>query len=85
MPGFFCRRAEDFKERFPLVLSQASMPLAEMLKLLKKVLSSEGEAFLFKSPSWKKDGPKIKGFTAEVFKSYKTDRSKKLILRLKPV
>ena len=77
-----CQSAEDLKETFEVVLSQAAGPLDQMLRLLEKVLSSKGQAFLWQSYSWKKNWPKTSLFIPTVFKSYKTLAGERLLLKI---
>ncbi len=78
-----CQNAEDIKKIFKIILSQAAMPLKEMLSLLGKLLSQDGQAFLWKSPSWKIEWPKDSVFTPEVFKSYNLGTVEQVLLKLK--
>ena len=78
-----CKSAEGIRERFLLILSQAALPTAQMLKLLTKLLSQRGEAFLWKGPHWEKDWPNKAKFTHEVFNCYKMGSSKNILLRLR--
>ncbi|MCY4321092.1 MAG: class I SAM-dependent methyltransferase [Bdellovibrionaceae bacterium] len=78
----FCLSAEDIKDNFDLVLSQASLPLEEMIKLLKKILSPQGEAFL-----WQAENREKKKAFSEIeikkFKAYEFNKKKKVILKIK--
>ena len=79
----FCQKAEDFGQTFKVVLSQASLPLSKMPKLLEKVLSPQGQAFLWHGPDWKSQWPETNKFKLELFKSYNIEGFKKVILKLR--
>ena len=78
----FCLSAEDLKDTFDLVLSQASLPLERMIKLLQKVLSSKGEAFLWQSEDWNKQ-KNFSEIEIKTFKTYEANQKKKVILKIK--
>ena len=78
-----CQAAEELDRSFELVLSQASLPLEKMIKLLEKILATEGRAFLWHSESWSRE--KTKGFSkmkVELFKAYKIKSSPKALLKV---
>ena len=77
-----CQNAEEINRTFKIILSQAVLTLEKMLKLLTKLLFQKGQAFLWKSPSWEKEWPKNSIFIPEVFKSYKSGASERVLLRL---
>ena len=77
-----CRPAEELKTRFPLVLSKATGPTRQVLKVLEKVLRPDGRAFLWKSPGWEKDRPEGGGFSAEVFNSFSLNGKKRILLQV---
>ena len=78
-----CKTAEDIKDTFSVILSQAALPTARMLKLLERLLTPQGEAFLWKSSHWKKVWPEKTHFTAEAFASYQKKNSTSILLRLR--
>ena len=78
-----CKNTEEIKTSFQVILSQAALPIDKMLKLLTKLLSQEGQAFLWKSCSWKKEWPAKSDFLPEIFKSYKIGALEQVLLRVK--
>ena len=78
----FCTNAEDIKESFSVILSQAALPTSKMLKLLNRLLSSKGQAFLWKSSRWKADWPEKSLFSPEVFKTYKLGSVDQILLKV---
>lgn len=74
--------AEEINTTFEVILSQAALPVEKMLKLLTKLLSHKGQAFLWKNSSWKEEWPGNKGFIPEVFKSYKAGNTERILLKL---
>lgn len=78
-----CKNAEEIEERFKIILSQAALSLNKMLNLLEMLLSPDGQAFLWKSSSWKEEWPKNTNFLPEIFKSYKLEASEQVLLRVK--
>lgn len=78
-----CKEAEEMEKQFSLILSQAALPTKQMLKLLTKLLSSEGEAFLWKGACWKKEWPEKTEFIPELFKSYEIENLKYVLLRVR--
>ncbi len=79
-----CKNAEDIGVLFKKVLSQATASLQEVLKVLEKILDKEkGEAFLWKTALWEKDWLENSAFSAEVFKSYEIENSKRVLLKVR--
>ena len=76
-----CLPAEALDRSFDLVLSQASLPLEKMIKLLQKILSCQGRAFLCHSESWNKNNPSFSQIEIEVFKTYQIDKTTKALLK----
>lgn len=77
-----CQRAEDIKERFPVLLSQAALPLKGFPPLLERLLAPGGEAFLWQSPGWEKAWPAEAPFAAEAFKTYRAGGAEKILLKI---
>lgn len=80
-----CKNAEDIDQSFEIILSQAALPIKKVLNLLKKLLSLEGEAFLWKNSLWRKEWPEKSCFSPKVFKSYKSGVSEQVLLRVKKI
>ena len=78
-----CQSAEKLNRSFNLVLSQASLPLEKMTKLLEKVLSPKGEAFLWQSEAWNENKRLFPYMKAEIFKTYKIKDKNKILLKVK--
>ncbi len=79
-----CENAGDHALKFKKILSQATSSFKEILKVLDKVLDKkEGEAFLWKNPSWEKNWPKNSQFIPEIFKIYSVGRSEKILLKIR--
>ena len=76
-----CQPAEKLNRSFDLVLSQASMPLEKMIKLLQKTLSDKGQAFLWHSENWNQNPVSFSQMKVEVFKTYKAKTKTKLLLK----
>ena len=76
-----CQPVEELKDSFDLVLSQASLPLEEMAKLLQKILSPKGQAFLWHSENWNKQKTSFSQMKVGVFQSYKINTKTKVLLK----
>ena len=76
-----CQPAEELNRAFDFILSQAGLPLEKMIRLLQKLLSPQGKAFLWHSEKGKK-----KTFSSpmkiEVFKSYEINKKIKCLLKV---
>lgn len=80
-----CRRAEDLESSYCMVLSQAAIPLKKMPKLLDKILSPAGQAFLWQSPNGAEHWSNNKALSLKRFKSYKIQKSEKILLQVRRV
>ena len=79
-----CQRAEDLKDSFPVLLSQAAVPLKKLPPLLDRLLTPDGAAFLWQPPGWEKSWPKTKAadkFSLKVFKKYRAGGREKILLK----
>ena len=77
-----CQRAEDMKEKFSLIFSQAALPTVRILRLLPKLLSLKGDVFLWKKPFLgEEEWPKNNDFIPEVFKTYKLNGQDKVLFK----
>ncbi|MCZ0931663.1 MAG: 16S rRNA (guanine(527)-N(7))-methyltransferase RsmG [Oligoflexia bacterium] len=77
-----CQPAEELQRSFDLALSQASLPLEKMIKLLQKILSPKGKAFLWHSGKGSRQRASFPFMKIEVFKSYKINGSAKALLKV---
>ena len=77
-----CQPAEELNRSFDLIFSQAGLPLEKMTKLLRKVLSPKGQAFLWHSENWSKKKKSFSQMKIEVFKTYKINTKAKCLLRV---
>ena len=77
-----CQSAEKLDPCFDLILSQASLPLEKMIKLLQKVLSAKGQAFLWQTENGNKERLAFPSMKLEVFKTYKFKSKNKLLLKV---
>ena len=80
-----CQSAEKLNRSFDLILSQASLPLEKMTKLLQKVLSVKGQAFLWQTEKGDKERLLSPSFQLEVFKTYKFKNKNKLLLKVQKI
>ena len=80
-----CQPAEELNRSFGLILSQASLPLERMIKLLQKILSLQGQAFLWHSKNWKKGCLSFPSVQLEAFKTYKINTKTKVLLKAQRV
>lgn len=78
-----CQPAEELRVSFSLILSKATGPLDQILKILEKILGENGSAIFWKSPQWKRDWPKSSPFSAKAFKSYSVEGKKGVLLQVK--
>ena len=78
-----CQTAEELKTRFSLILSKATGPLNQTLKLLENLLDESGTAILWKSPNWKQIWPENAPFSANVLKPYSIEGKKRILLQIK--
>ena len=75
-----CRAAEDLKSPFPLVLSKATGPFHQVLKVLEKILEKDGFAVFWKSPGWEKTWPKKMPFSVQEISSYLSAGKRRTLL-----
>ena len=75
-----CQRAESLPQVFELILSQAALPLNQILQVLEPILSPKGQAFLWQS---EKKEIKSKAFFVKTYKSYSFEGEQKTLLCLK--
>lgn len=80
-----CQRAESLDKSFEVILSQAALPLNKMLKLLEKILSSKGQAFLWQSFDWEKNWQETKLFKVKEIKNSNLQVLQKTLLRLEKI
>ena len=78
-----CQEATDLKDKFKIALSKGTASTETVLKILQKVLSPEGKAFLWKNSHWKRDWPKESSFSPKVLKTYKIKEQTKVLLKVR--
>ena len=77
-----CQPAEELDPVFALILSQASLPLEKMIKLLQKILPSQGCAFLWHSEKGNQVKSLPSSLQLELFKSYRMQKQTKFLLKI---
>lgn len=77
-----CQEAGDLKDKFKILLSKGTASTETVLKILQKVLSPEGKAFLWKSSLWKEEWPKESSFLPKVLKTYRLKEQTKVLLEV---
>ena len=78
-----CQEAKDLKKQFQKILSKGTSSTEIVLKILEKILSPKGQAFLWKNSSWKREWPETNSFTPRVLKTYTIKKQTKILLEVR--